>query len=919
MAKLYPPSIAGALPSFYTNGMTNLTTVVIPFSLNKVVSASQVAYCVLRLKRTDNDAIVTTMPIPCDAGKWKAQYVTTLQLEFNLDEDTVKRLHVGSAYKAQIAYVDIDAQETGYYSSVGIIKYTSEPVVTLAGFNTAKVNAVSAAYVGLYKNSDISEKVYQYKFTLCNFGGQELETSGWKVHNAYNDTDPTSSIDEYIFSYYIGVGNTYTVQYSVKTGSGLEVNSIRYLVAQETTIATTLRGNFSAKADYENGCAHLYLTSYSNESEAVAETGSFLITRRSSKDNFTSQIQLYNFTLINETPNGEIFVDYTVEHGITYIYGIQQWNNENIHSNRIETEPVKIFFEDAFLYDGKRQLRIRFNAKVSSFKTVISETKKNTLGSKYPYFFRNGYIAYKEFPINGLISYMMDNDEHFIKREDLGYKGYIDSFNATDDNIAFERRFKLEVLDWLNNGQIKLFKSPQEGNYIVRLTNVSLTPNDVLGRMLHTFQCTADEVADFMDSSLVEFGLVDLTNQQLKRMRYKTVVFSEFVEDKMYDVQLNGTKLRNSTTIEEIANMDLTDAESLYHVKISDAYPGTYILIGDTEIMIGATGQYEMLFDAPVFGLKLKNPSRNMPGQVTYGTMTSVTSYFDLVQNIDIIDIPVHQEFGPKADILAQFNNIKHEISTIYFLRFAKRDVVEVDNDTVWRNLIDGVIESSPYNLYHYQGVYHMRPYPFVLGQEGKWLEVPYDTTITYRTHNEDTGEFEETILDVYEREQIMVRQEVELPDTIDIGAGAYAEISMRQKVLTYGIELTDPTLVRLRDSYLNTLVEYKSFLLGYKTVSPSTLLNPAADTEYYAFDNESFVPLDPTEYRTYASKYANQANKIFIVDVSQNLEFDSIQARMQYEGLREVQIQALAASALRAQEQYFTILEQMLREEESV
>lgn len=39
----------------------------------------------------------------------------------------------------------------------------------------------------------------------------------------------------------------------------------------------------------------------------------------------------------------------------------------------------------------------------------------------------------------------------------------------------------------------------------------------------------------------------------------------------------------------------------------------------------------------------------------------------------------------------------------------------------------------------------------------------------------------------------------------------------------------------------------------------------------------------------------------------------------MQYEGRREVQIQALAASALRAQEQYFAILEQVLREEESV
>jgi hypothetical protein len=52
-----------------------------------------------------------------------------------------------------------------------------------------------------------------------------------------------------------------------------------------------------------------------------------------------------------------------------------------------------------------------------------------------------------------------------------------------------ERLFKLEVLDWLNDGNIKLFKSPQEGNYIVRLMNVSLTPIDTVSRMLHNFSC----------------------------------------------------------------------------------------------------------------------------------------------------------------------------------------------------------------------------------------------------------------------------------------------------------------------------------------------------------------------------------------------------------------------------------------------
>jgi hypothetical protein len=32
-------------------------------------------------------------------------------------------------------------------------------------------------------------------------------------------------------------------------------------------------------------------------------------------------------------------------------------------------------------------------------------------------------------------------------------------------------------MNWLNNGKPKLFRSPSEGNYIVRLMSVSLTPN----------------------------------------------------------------------------------------------------------------------------------------------------------------------------------------------------------------------------------------------------------------------------------------------------------------------------------------------------------------------------------------------------------------------------------------------------------
>jgi len=69
--------------------------------------------------------------------------------------------------------------------------------------------------------------------------------------------------------------------------------------------------------------------------------------------------------------------------------------------------------------------------------------------------------------------------------------------DLTSENIMSERYFKLLVLDWLTDGKPKLFRSPTEGNYIVRLLNVSLTPKTELGRMIHEFNCTAYEIADF--------------------------------------------------------------------------------------------------------------------------------------------------------------------------------------------------------------------------------------------------------------------------------------------------------------------------------------------------------------------------------------------------------------------------------------
>jgi hypothetical protein len=79
-----------------------------------------------------------------------------------------------------------------------------------------------------------------------------------------------------------------------------------------------------------------------------------------------------------------------------------------------------------------------------------------------------------------------------------------------------ERRFKLEALEWLNNGKMKLFRSPTEGNYIVRLMNISLSPEETLGRMLHSFNSTAYEIANFSYDNLVKYNFAGKSREQIQ-------------------------------------------------------------------------------------------------------------------------------------------------------------------------------------------------------------------------------------------------------------------------------------------------------------------------------------------------------------------------------------------------------------------
>lgn len=192
-----------------------------------------------------------------------------------------------------------------------------------------------------------------------------------------------------------------------------------------------------------------------------AYSGSFVITRSSAESNFTEWIEISRFTLQSQFPSTIHHRDMTVEQGIEYKYALQQYNIHDVYSEKEYQSDANgkynttiADFEDIFLSDGERQLRVRFNPKIAKFTTTIPEKKVETVGSKYPFIFRNGSVAYKEFSIAGLISYQMDEAKLFLNQAEMEEAGileykYARGFTSIDGytNSRREASFRLKKIE----------------------------------------------------------------------------------------------------------------------------------------------------------------------------------------------------------------------------------------------------------------------------------------------------------------------------------------------------------------------------------------------------------------------------------------------------------------------------------------
>lgn len=659
MAKLYPPHINGTIPAF--DGDSNMLS--IPFSFNKAVSKNEVYGVVLKLKTAQGRTLITALKGTIDLLKETAN--------FALSSDIVT---IGQYYKAQIAFLNNKGEE-GYFSTIGVAKCTSRPSVTIAGLDRRIVNNYQRYFTGEYQlNADVTEKLYSSYMCLYDTNKNIIYTTEIQTHNTLEDTSDKEAIQEFYIDYNIEKDKLYYIQFIAISVNNFECKSPLYKIARQESITPDIDASISAKLNYDEG----YVRIMANSIKGLPSSGSYLLLRKDEESNWK---QLHSFTLFNSLlENTILFRDFTIEQGKTYTYAVQQYNAQGLYSTELESNKVYADFEDAFLYDGQRQLKIRFNPQVSSFKTDILESKMDTIGNKYPFFFRNGIVNYKEFPIGGLISYQADFNGFFLKQENKQQvrtstprTEVIDtSFNTdlTSDNFYKERTFKLAVLDWLNDGKPKLFRSPSEGNYIVRIMNSSLSPNTTLGRMLHTFSATAYEVADNTYQNLIQYDII-IPNKNTDNVRqtWASVNLHELTKD-----------AEQGTYIDI-----LTDGQVIYNVRFEDCAPGTLFKMNNQIFMIGSTGIYEASIEDGITQLAVMRPAN---GSTLTSQYESIDPSFDLFEDVTIYTIPVQQWIGTvdyymsedrdKTNLIDSIQNCKTEITQISNIWFKARPINQI-------------------------------------------------------------------------------------------------------------------------------------------------------------------------------------------------------------------------------------------------
>jgi hypothetical protein len=169
-------------------------------------------------------------------------------------------------------------------SSIGIIKCTAPITLSIDDLTIGINNNNPVDFLGRYINTDTTEKVYSYCFTIYDENNQVFETSGEKIHNSNSDEiidQKYNAIDTWTLKKSLESNKLYRITYSITTINGYKMESSPYVIREANTVDANIPAKLLATLDPDNGCVSLRLIKPKEHREETAFSGNFMISRYS--------------------------------------------------------------------------------------------------------------------------------------------------------------------------------------------------------------------------------------------------------------------------------------------------------------------------------------------------------------------------------------------------------------------------------------------------------------------------------------------------------------------------------------------------------------------------------------------------------------------------------------------------------------
>ena len=528
---LYPPIVATWMPAFIRT-----ETCKVYFSLSIYNSKSDIVNAqVVINNQSNNHSAFNSRTYPtgikiCSILEDGSRTDDKYYIKIDPDDLTERSFGINQFYKVQIRFTGTGADSISgsspsaswltenqeyfsEWSTVCLIKGIEKPNIVLRGFNDSGSTTFHQEIVDIVGNMYFNNSKYIEKETLKSYNirlynndkDKLLYNSGIIYTNIYNPNEINHILKVHLEN------NTHYKLVLKYITTNEYTDSVEYTFYMSRTLIDPLQATIEASPDVENGRIKVSILG------ETAFSGNLIIRRASSEDNYTIWEDIHQAKVTGSQSLNYIWYDYTVESGIWYKYGAQQKDNSNQRGELIITDPVIINLDDMFLTRADMQFKIKFDPSVSSFKYTYSEIKVDTLGAQYPYFYRNGNVKYRQFSISGLITSWCDEEGIFLNKTNIykdsekQYSSYNEEENITEyQDYIYERKFRERIIDFLYADDIKLFRSPTEGNILVRLMDISLTPNQTLGRMLYSFTANAYEIDECNIDNFQKYGILSI-------------------------------------------------------------------------------------------------------------------------------------------------------------------------------------------------------------------------------------------------------------------------------------------------------------------------------------------------------------------------------------------------------------------------